>query len=118
MLCPQPETEYMEAKQGGVPWALKFCADLQSRLQGKLDALVAQQGAAPSAPEASLQWRGATYAVGNPQIQAALQAALDLQQKQGSGDQAISAFGKLKAALAELLRIPPGERLMGRLRCL
>ena len=79
---------------------------------------MAQRGAVPSAPEASLQWRGATYAVGNPQIQAALQAALEAQQKQGSGDQAVSAFGKLKAALAELLRIPPGEGLLGRLRCL
>ena len=72
----------------------------------------------PSTPEASLQWRGATYAVGNPQIQAALQAALEVQQKQGLGDQATSAFGRLKAALAELLRISPGGGLMGRLHCL
>ena len=108
----------MEAKQGAGPSASTLCADLQSQLQDKLDALVAQQNAVPSAPEASLQWRGATYAVSNPQIQAALQAALEVQQKHGLGDQAISAFGKLKAALVELLRIPPGGDLMGRLRCL
>ena len=108
----------MEAKPGSVPSDLEFCAELQSCLQGKLDALAAQQGAVPSAPEASLQWRGATYVVGNPQIQAALQAALESQQKQSSGDKATSAFGSLKAALAELLRIPPGEGLMGRQRCL
>lgn len=108
----------MEATQGAAPSALETCTELQSCLQGKLDALVAHRGAVPSAPGASLQWRGATYTVSNPQIQAALQSALEAQQKQGSADQAISAFGKLKAALAELLRIPPGAGLIGRLRCL